>query len=245
MSGSPKNTPLTWLLTAAVLFVGGERALDAWQDKHPPAPEPARAPAGLSPAEHPNVQLDAAPRDPTWIVTATAHLSDLRAPRWTEVREGPQWDVEATRAFNGTLVLGFGDDFTLRWPVEDGEVAAKLDPATLLRLSQSQRLTVTFGDYPPQVVDFSWLRPVASPAFVEREAEPTRAHGVVRNPSIEPLTVRVRGGWKRDGQWLEDAGHAARAELEIPPGGTVEFELDYSPATAGAELAKPVVRALR
>ncbi len=245
MSASPKNTPLTWILTAAVLLIGGQRALDAWTARQAAAPEPEPTPAPQTADEHPNVDLRTHAAPAGWTVTADADLSDLRELRWTNVREQRAGDSGEGMLFEGTLTLGFGPGLELRWPVVEGEVEATPDPVALARLAKSGVLTVAFGEHEVQQLDYSWLRPVAAPAFLVREAEPTRGYGEVRNPSLQPLRVRVRGGWKDKGRWLEKEGHAARTELDVPPGGSASFELHYSAGPASAELARPVVRALR
>ncbi len=241
MSASPKNSPLTWILTAAVLFIGGQRALDAWNAKQAAAPEPAPQTAD----EHPNVDLKTHAAPAGRAVTAEADLSDLRELRWTNVREQREGDPGEGMLFEGTLTLGFGPGLELRWPVVEGEVEATPDPAALAQLAKSGVLRVAFGEHPAQEIDYSWLRPIAAPAFLVREAEPTRAFGEVRNPSLQPLKLRLRGGWKDKGKWLEDEGHAARTEIDVPPGGSASFELHYTAGPASAVLARPVVRALR
>lgn len=222
---SSLNTPLTWALTALVLVLGGYRA---WGALSPPAPaEPSVTPLA-----------------PERVVQYEEDLGDLRLLRWWAVREVRRGlDLEP---LDGKLTLHFSEQVQQAYPVVEGRVEVQPHRLQLVELVRSQRLGVEWQGQPVRWVPFTWLREYASPEVLEEHAGPTATRTVVRNRSIVPMTVRVRGGWRMDQRWVDDPARgeasAGKVEVVIAPGGTEAVEIPYVRGPAGAILSRPIVR---
>lgn len=219
---APRNTPITWILTIAVLAIGGYRA---WGALSPPP---------------------AAPTPPS--VERTIHveedLGDLRQLRWWAVRE--EVDGQELAPLEGKLTLHFSDQIQQAYPVVEGRVEVQPHRLQLVELCRSQRLGVEWQGHPVRWVLFAWLREYASPEVLEQHAGPTATRAVVRNRSIVPMTVRVRGGWRLDTRWADDPARgessAGKIDVVIAPGGTEVVEIAYTRGPEGATLSPPIVR---
>ncbi len=222
----PRNTWLTWALTALVLGVGSARAWGALE-----------APAAAPPPS-PTANADG------WVVLYEQDLGDLRHLRWRSVREARRGQERG--ALDGKLTLHFSDQVQQAYPVIEGRVDVQPHRLQLLELTRSQQLGVEWQGHPVQWVPFGWLRDRASPEVLEQQAGPTATRALVRNRSIVPMTVRLRGGWRAQARWVDDASRgessAARVDVLIAPGGTEAVEVSYSAGPPGATLSPPIVR---
>jgi hypothetical protein len=224
---SPRNTALTWALTALVLGVGGFRAWTAMA----PTPSAAAPPPTPPPIAAPSSSGD---------FTFDEDLGDLRRMRWTAVTGsyGEPWD--------GKLTLHYSDRVHEAYPVVEGVAEVVPHPIELKELARSHRLGVEFEGHPLRTVPFDWLAELAPPDVLAVTAEATRAQAVVRNRSISPLTIRLRAGWRLDDRWLDGAEGGPRCaglvDVSVPAGGTATLEIAYAEGPEGAVLAPPIVR---
>jgi hypothetical protein len=198
-----------------------------------------------------------------WTLQADEDLSRLSRFLWSGLEE-----VSADgsrRAYSGKLTLVYGENVRESYPVDEGRVQVAPRPAQLAALARSKKLSVLWKGHPPGERDFSWLVAVGAPEILEADAQPAMTRGLLRNPSLQPLRVELRAGWRIGAKWVEgDEGPgalptlaalpaalplpaSARQELLLEPGETRAFELAYGspPPDSGAALSQPVARGLR
>lgn len=234
---TPKNTPLTWALTLLVLLVGGSRAWDALEP----------APSASTPAASATSGATAEPAG-AWSIEAREDLGDLRMLRWSEVREVRRSDGGDRGPLDGKLTLHFSERVQQSYPVVDGRVDVPTHRIQLLELTRSHRLGVEWKGHATRWVELPWLVELGAPEVLEEYAGDTSTRVVVRNRSIRPMDVEVRGGWRKDKRWVNDPDRgensAGRRVVTLPPGATESIELQYAAGPAGATLAAPIVRPL-
>jgi hypothetical protein len=222
------NTPLTWVLTAVVLAIG---ATKAWS-------------VLTVPAAPPPTSADVAVASDGYSMLFEEDLGDLRQLRWWSVREARDGDERTP--YEGRLTLYFSDQVQQSYPVVEGKVEVQPHELQLLELAASKKLGVEWDGHPRRDVPFAWLEKLASPEVLEQQAGPTATRVLVRNRSLTPMTVRVRGGWRADKRWLDDPARneasATVRDVLIAPGGTQSVELSYSEGPPGSTLTDPIVR---
>jgi|GEM_PF-6504774 len=245
MSWNDANTPLTWALTAAVIAVGGWRALPRDVAPEPPpaeasAPEVVDAPTATEDAS--NAAEDAAP---DWRVAFAEDFSRLDRIVLSDVVElGPSG---SSQTFQGKLWVWVDADTKLAFPVVDGAVTATLAPPLLARLARSRSLGLQFKGHPRTERPLPWLVELGKPTILASDPQPESTTMTVRNNSAAPTRLRLRAGWRDGPRWMDDPergeAFAVRQELAMAPGEVREVTLTYTPSTTGA-LSPPQARIL-
>ncbi len=129
-----------------------------------------------------------------------------------------------------------------------GAAAFNTERAQLLALASSHQLGVTFMldgapvEHDHSAIDFSWLVVAGDPELLDWDVGKTVTRCRVRNPTIDPVPVTVKSGYRAGDRWMHGGilgtPYFGSADVELAPGETREVEVHYPQPITNERLAR-------